>query len=185
MRKVALYGRPGAGKSTFAGLLAREAEAAGAQALTLRLGTPLYELQAIVHAMSGRPLLDAGDQDGQLLNALGLHLRRISPDALTEPFTRRVRQAEQTQPGAVLVCDDLRAPDVAAVTGLGFVLVEIIAPDAIRLARKQARADLSAGDEQHPTEVPVQAEPWRRVDNTGSLDDLRSQAARIAAEVLR
>jgi len=185
MPKVALYGRPGAGKSTFAGLLAQELALAGADVLTLKLGAPLYELQAVVHAMAGRPLLDRGEQDGQLLNALGTHLRRINPGALTEAFTRRVRQAEDTRPDAVLVCDDLRAPDVEAVTGLGFVLVEVTAPDAVRLARKRERADLSAGDEHHPTEAPVGAEPWRRVDNTGRLDGLRERAAELAGEVLR
>ncbi|WP_331752360.1 ATP-binding protein [Streptomyces sp. NBC_00829] len=159
MPKVALYGRPGAGKSSFAGLLAQELAVAGADVLTLKVGAPLYELQAVVHAMAGRPLLDGSEQDGQLLNALGTQLRRINPVALTEVFTRRVRQAEVARPDAVLVCDDLRAPDVEAVTGLGFVLVEVTAPDAVRLARKQERADLSAGDEHPPTRTPAGGPP--------------------------
>lgn len=52
MPKVALYGRPGAGKSTFAGLLAQELALAGADVLTLKVGAPLYELQAVVYAMA-------------------------------------------------------------------------------------------------------------------------------------
>ncbi|MFI9587784.1 hypothetical protein ACIHCQ_39645 [Streptomyces sp. NPDC052236] len=184
MPKVALHGSPGAGKSTFATLLAQEVTAAGAHALRLKLGAPLYELQAIVYAMAGRPLLDGGDQDGQLLNTLGSHLRRINPDALTEVFTRRVRQAEQIKPQAVLVCDDLRAADVEAVTGLGFDLVEITAPKPLRMARKRARGDLSPGDEDHLPEVPVAAASRWSVDNIGSLNDLRERAAQIAAEIL-
>ncbi|GAA4782298.1 ATP-binding protein [Streptomyces ziwulingensis] len=183
--KVALYGRPGAGKSTLAGLLTQELAAAGADVLNLKVAAPLYELQAIVHAMAGRPLLDGSEQDGELLNALGAHLRRINPVALTEAFTRRVRQAGQRRPQAVLVCDDLRAPDVRAVTALGFLLVEITVSDAVRLVRKRERADLSAGAEHHSTEAPVEAEPWRWVDNTGSLDELRERAAELAGEVLR
>jgi DNA replication protein len=62
MPKVALYGRPGAGKSTLAGLLAQELARAGADVLTLKLGAPLYELQAVVHAMAGQPLLDGSEQ---------------------------------------------------------------------------------------------------------------------------
>lgn len=157
MARIALYGRPGAGKSTFAGLLAQEVEAAGAGVVRLRLGAPLYELQAVVHAVAGRPLLDGGVQDGLLLNALGEHLRRINPHALTDAFARRVRQAELGRPGAVLLCDDMRAPDVEAVAGLGFVLVEVTAPDPVRRRRKHARGDLSAGDEGHSTEAPVPA----------------------------
>jgi Mrp family chromosome partitioning ATPase len=185
MPRIALYGKPGAGKSTFTALLIQELAAAGAEVTRLKLGAPLYELQAIVHAMAWRPLLDGSAQDGQLLNMLGGQLRRINPRALTETFTQRVRQTEQSRPGAVLVCDDLRAPDVVAVTALGFALVEVTASEMVRRLRKQERADLSAGDEDHPTEAPVDAVPWRRVDNTGSFDDLRGQAVRLAREVLR
>ncbi|MFJ2397395.1 hypothetical protein ACIOTI_32180 [Streptomyces sp. NPDC087843] len=184
MPKVALHGRSGAGKSTFARLLAQELTVAGADVMTLRLGTPLYELQSLVYAMAGRPLLDSSVQDGQLLNALGTHVRRINPGALTEMFAQRVLQAEQSRQGAVLICDDLRAPDVEAVTGLGFALVEVTAPDVLRLERKRHRADLSAGDDRHPTEAPVTATSWQRVDNTGSLDQLRERAVEMAAEVL-
>ncbi|MFI9772481.1 hypothetical protein ACIHJG_37365 [Streptomyces sp. NPDC052415] len=185
MPRIALYGRPGAGKSTFAALLAQELAHTGAQALTLKVGAPLYELQAVIHAVAGCPLLDGGEQDGRLLNSLGTHLRRINPNALTDVFIQRVRQAEQRRPDAVLVCDDVRAPDVAAVTGLGFVLVEVAADAAVRRERKAARGDLSAGDEHHATEAAVAAVAWRRVENTGSLDSLRKQAAELAAEVLR
>ncbi|MFI1414993.1 AAA family ATPase [Streptomyces sp. NPDC020707] len=184
MPRVALCGRPGAGKSTFAGLLAQELALAGADVLTLKVGAPLYELQAVVHAMAGRPLLAGTDQDGQLLNALGSHLRRINPNALTEAFTQRVRQAQETCPEAVLLCDDLRAPDAEVVAGLGFFLVEVTAPDAVRRERKRKRADVSAGDEYHPTEAPVAAARWRRVDNSGDLDGLRERAAELVKEVL-
>ncbi|MFF4409523.1 ATP-binding protein [Streptomyces sp. NPDC001404] len=185
MPKVALYGLPGVGKTTFTDLLAQEVTDAGADVLRIKLGAPLYELQAVIYAMAGRPLLSGSEQDGRLLNDLGSHLRRINPGALTSAFTRRVRLAEQTKSRAVLLCDDLRAPDVETVTGLGFVLVEITAPDAVRQDRKRARNDLAPGDEQHPTEAAVQATPWRRVDNAGSLAGLREQAAQLAAEVLR
>ncbi|MCC3773823.1 hypothetical protein [Streptomyces sp. UNOB3_S3] len=184
MPKVALYGRPGAGKTTLTGLLALELAEAGADALILKVGATLYELQAIIYAVAGRPLLDGRDQDGQLLNALGSQIRRINPDALTDAFGWRVRQAEQATPQAVLLCDDMRAPDVEAVVALGFRLVEVTAPEPLRLARKRSRGDLSAGDDQHITEAAIDAVPWLRVDNAGSLDDLRRQAAQVAREVM-
>ncbi|MFG2115589.1 hypothetical protein ACGFRB_23665 [Streptomyces sp. NPDC048718] len=184
MPRIALYGLPGAGKSTFAGLLAGELAAAGADVVRLKLGAPLYDLQSVVYAVAGRPMLDAGAQDGKLLNALGSELRRINPGALTDAFAARVRQAEESRPHAVLVCDDLRAPDVEAVTTLAFTLVEVTAPDEVRRLRKQARADLSAGDENHPTEAPIDAKPRWRVENTGTVEELRVRAARLAAKVL-
>ncbi|MEU2514498.1 hypothetical protein [Streptomyces syringium] len=183
MAKLALFGRPGAGKSTLTGLLVLELAEAGVDARILKVGTTLYELQAIIYAVAGRPLMDGHEQDGQLLNALGSHIRRINPDALTDAFGWRVRQAEQSAPASVLLCDDVRAPDVEAVTNLGFRLVEVTAPEPLRLARKRDRGDLSPGNDQHATEAAVRAGPWLRVDNAGTLDDLRQHAARIAREV--
>ncbi|MEV8479374.1 ATP-binding protein [Streptomyces sp. NPDC051173] len=185
MPKVALHGLPGVGKTTFKNLLAQEVSRAGAEVLTLKLAAPLYEIQSVVYAVAGRPLLDGHEQDGQLLNFLGSHLRQINPHALTEAFSRRVRHAEQIKPSAVLLCDDLRALDAKAVTRLGFSLVEVTAPEELRRARKQARADLTPGDERHPTEAPLEATPWRRVENRGSLEGLREQAAQLAGELLR
>ncbi|MGW2984148.1 AAA family ATPase [Streptomyces goshikiensis] len=185
MPKIALYGLPGAGKSTLARLLTEEVVAAGSEVVQLKLAQPLYEAQSVIYELAGRPLTDRNQQDGRLLNLLGTELRRINQDALTDAFTARARQAERKNPGALLVCDDLRAPDVSAVAGLGFVLVEISAPEEARRTRKASRRDLSAGDERHPTEAPLDASPWRRVENAGSLDDLRAQAAVLAGELWR
>ncbi|MFJ3881557.1 hypothetical protein ACIPW5_29415 [Streptomyces sp. NPDC090077] len=159
MLKIALYGLPGAGKSTAAKVLTQELSSKGIDVARLRLAEPLYEAQRAVYAMAGRPLADENQQDGRLLNLLGTEMRRINLEALTGPFTYRVRQAEAESPKTVLLCDDLRAPDVATVTLLGFRLVEISAPAALRRSRRQARGDLSAGDESHPTEAPLR---WSR-----------------------
>ncbi|MFI1204846.1 hypothetical protein ACH4VR_36375 [Streptomyces sp. NPDC020883] len=185
MHKIALHGRPGAGKSTLAGLLIEECGRAGMPVQRLKLGTPLYEAQALVYALAGKPLLDTDVQDGPLLNALGEAMRRINPQALTAPFTYRVQQAEQLRPEGMLICDDMRAPDVEVVIGLGFRLVEVVAPDELRLRRKKERADLAAGDDNHTTERPITATPWQRVHNSGSREDLRAHATRILGEVLR
>ncbi|MFF4716546.1 hypothetical protein ACFY2V_34900 [Streptomyces eurythermus] len=185
MRKIALHGKPGAGKSTLADMLAQECARAGAPVRKLKLGAPLYDVQALVYTLAGRPLVDNTVQDGPLLNALGSAMRRINPDALIEPFAARVQQAEQLCPQVVLICDDMRAPDAEAVISLGFRLVKVTAPDELRLQRKERRGDLAAGDDEHSTEATVAAPEWRRVENTGSLDDLRVQAADLVSEVLR
>ncbi|MFD9609194.1 AAA family ATPase [Streptomyces sp. NPDC004290] len=181
--RIALFGKPGAGKSTFAGLLGKECSASGPSLRIIKIADPLYELQRTVYETAGVLAPEAGVQDGQLLNALGAHLRRINPNCLTDRFAVRVAAVHREVPGAVVVCDDMRAPDAAALAGMGFLLVELTAPDEVRAARKAQRGDLSPGDEQHSTERPVQAEPWRRVDNSGGLDVLRERAARLLAEV--
>ena len=182
MPRLARYGLPGAGKSTFAHHLTKQLEGAGVPSAVVKIGAPLYELQALIYTVAGRPLLEPAAQDGLLLADLAGHLRGIYPTSLSDLFAAKVAAAPAE---TVLVCDDMRVPDVDAVTGLGFLLVEIAAPDPLRRQRKQGRADLSPGDEQRPNEAPVHARPWRRVDNAGSLDQLRAEAARIAAEVLR
>lgn len=79
MPRLALYGRPGAGKSTFAGMLLEELRAEGVLSRRLRVGAPLYELQALIRAAAGRPLVSGDEQDGRLLNLLGAEMRRINP----------------------------------------------------------------------------------------------------------
>lgn len=185
MPRLALYGRPGAGKSTFAGMLLEELRAEGVLSRRLRVGAPLYELQALIRAAAGRPLVSGDEQDGRLLNLLGAEMRRINPASLTDTFAQRVRQAEQLFPDAVLICDDVRAPDADSVVGLGFQLVMVKAPDEVRRARKARRGDLSAGDEAHSTEEPLTASPWRCVDNDLDMDALREQARKLAVEVIR
>ncbi|MFD5423812.1 hypothetical protein ACFWJT_38075 [Streptomyces sp. NPDC127069] len=183
MPKIALYGLPGAGKSTAAQVLTQELASLGVEVVRLRLAEPLYEAQWAIYVMAGRPLADETQQDGQLLNMLGTQMRRINPDALTDPFTFRARQAEKESPNAVLLCDNLRAPDVETVTGLGFRLVEITAPSDLRRSRRQERGDLSVGDESHPTEAPLEVEPWRRIDNAGDLTAYQRRLALLAQEL--
>ncbi|MFD6181967.1 hypothetical protein [Streptomyces goshikiensis] len=185
MSKIALYGKPGAGKSTFASLLTDELVKAGGEVATVKVAAPLYQLQLIVYEMAGVPLVDPTRQDGRLLNFLGTEMRRINPRSLTDVFAARVQELERTRPEALLVCDDLRGPDVDAVTALGFRLVEISAPAEVRALRKAGRGDLTAGDEQHPTEAQPLVDAWRRVRNAGSLEDLRGEAALLAGQVLR
>ncbi|MEV0830194.1 AAA family ATPase [Nonomuraea rubra] len=176
MHRIALFGLPGAGKSTFATLLVEEFDKAAISAAIVKIGAPLYELQSLIHTLAGQPLLSASQQDGLLLNDLAGHLRRINPAVLTDLFAARVTSAA---PGTGLVCDDLRAPDVDAVEQLGFVLVEVQAPEAVRQARKQRRGDLTPGREDHPSEAPIDRKPHYRVANDSTLTALRHEAATL------
>ncbi|MCX4749193.1 hypothetical protein OG455_27435 [Kitasatospora sp. NBC_01287] len=181
--RIACYGRPGAGKSTFTAALAREFEDAGQPAAVLKIGAPLYELQGHVYLAAGHPAPAAGQQDGALLNTLASHLRRINPSCLTDSFARAVARREMDEPGVVVLCDDLRAPDVDALAGLGFRFVQVWAPDDLRALRKAGRGDLSAGDETHESEREIAITPHFRVENTGSLEMLRARAAEVASAV--
>lgn len=176
MLKIALYGKPGAGKSTFARLLTQHLQARDTPCAVVKIGAPLYELQALLYTIAWRPLLEPTAQDGLLLADLAGHLRRINPSSLTDLFAAKMATAPA---GAALVCDDMRAPDVEAVKKLGFMLVEIQAPQQVRQARKHARGDLASGSEEHPTEAPVGCAPDYQVVNDGDVAALRGQAAAL------
>jgi hypothetical protein len=181
--KLALCGAPGAGKSTTSGLLIEELAACGIPSLVLKLAEPLYQVQRLIYTFVGRSLPEPYRQDGELLNFLGSYLRRLRSDFLTEDFAARVRTMTAEQPGTALICDDLRAPDVAAVTGLGFQTVLIAAPDEVRRARRRTRGDLSEGSESHATEVPIMIEPDHILPNDGDLALLRERVSVLLKEV--
>ncbi|MGW2543819.1 hypothetical protein ACWC5I_23805 [Kitasatospora sp. NPDC001574] len=90
-RRIASYGRPGAGKSTFSAALAHVlAKEKGRPVAVLKVGALLYTLQGLVYEAAGAPAPEPGQQDGALLNSLASHLRRINPAALTDAFALAV-----------------------------------------------------------------------------------------------
>ncbi|MGA5284890.1 hypothetical protein ACPCSK_31495 [Streptomyces griseoincarnatus] len=176
---------PGAGKSTFAGLLAQELDSRGVPSTRVKLAQPLYDIQAAVYEKAGRPLADRYQQDGELLNFLGSHMKKLNPRALLDAFVALVHDRERDRPGDVLICDDMRGDAAETLVVLGFTLIEVSAFNAVRRERKQGRKDLSAGNDRHSTEVPVRRVPDHRVINDGSLEELRAKAADLVGELLR
>ncbi|MDT0268655.1 cytidine deaminase [Streptomyces sp. DSM 44915] len=169
--RLALFGLPGAGKSTTGALLRRRLEERGARVAVVRIAAPLYDVQRAFHERAGNPLAE-GRQDGALLNFLGSHFRTAAPGFLLADFEQRCQDAVLA--GAeVLICDDARPVDLDEVAKRGFTLVRINAPAELRRARKSGRGDRTSGDDEHPTEVGVLAvRPHHEIDNAGDLDQL-------------
>jgi len=180
MMRIALHGIPGAGKSTLARLLLEEFGRIGRQAVVVRLAEPLYQLQSLVYRLAGSPLPDPAVQDGLLLADLAGHLRRINPDALTADFRRRVERLADTAPEAVMVCDDLRVPDINCVRDLGFTLVRVDADPELRRARRAQRGDLTCREERGMVPAAVSDVVVR---NDGSLAELRAAAQALVGRV--
>lgn len=180
--RIALFGLPGAGKSTTAALLRRALEERGERPAVVRIAAPLYDVQRAFHERIGSPLPE-DRQDGALLNFLGSHFRRTAPDFLLEDF--RQRCADALAAGAdVLVCDDARPVDLGELSAQGFTLVRISAPDALRRARKSVRGDRTSGDDVHPTEAGVpDAEPDHRIVNDGDLAHLERLIASLLTDL--
>jgi cytidine deaminase len=176
--RVALFGWPGAGKSTTAAMLRQALAESGRQPAVVRIAAPLYDVQRSFYARAGTSLAD-GQQDGVLLNFLGSHFRAAAPGFLLTDFGQRCASALLC--GAdTIICDDARPVDLAELAGQGFSIVRISAPDEIRGQRKSGRGDRIAGNDRHPTELGVDAvSPDFEIDNSGSLAELQTQLASL------
>ncbi|MDT0266105.1 cytidine deaminase [Streptomyces sp. DSM 44915] len=178
--RLALFGKPGAGKSTTAGILEKALREAGQRVAVVRIAAPLYDVQEFFHARAGAPLRK-GQQDGALLNFLGSHFRRTASGFLLEDFAER---CALTAFGGVdvILCDDARPADLGGLAEQGFHLVRISAPDAVRRQRKAGRGDATAGQDDHPTELGVDgAVADTELDNSGTLGELESSVTAFVA----
>ncbi|SEU14215.1 nucleoside/nucleotide kinase family protein [Nonomuraea wenchangensis] len=174
--KIALYGPPGSGKSSAAGILEDYCGAIGLPCAVIKLADPLYEAQSAVYRIAGANLDDFYQKDGELLNSLGRHMRRINPMLLHDRFLARlhdVRSALGDAPSLV-VCDDMRFPDHVFMRSIGFTLVRVFAPDEVCLSRRRERGDLSLASPTHVTENNLHViEPDGSIDNSGTFPALR------------
>ncbi|WUS98910.1 ATP-binding protein [Streptomyces sp. NBC_00708] len=178
--RLALFGASGAGKSTTCGLLLQALERTQISVKVEKLAEPLYEVQRHVYALCGKAMADPYEQDGVLLASLADNFRRIDPNSLTSHFAARVVQAEQ-QGIQVVICDDMRKPDAATLTALGFRTVRISAPDQLRIARRAGRGDLSEVSDSHNAEQEVLIEPDIDIRNDGALTQLAQQVESVVA----
>ncbi|SCG53999.1 cytidine deaminase [Micromonospora halophytica] len=177
--RVALFGLPGAGKSTGAGLLREALAGMGRNVAVVKTAAPLYDVQEHFYGRAGSALTP-GQQDGALLNFLGAHFRRAVPGFLLSDFAERCGTALLA--GAdTLLCDDARPVDLPGLAEQGFRIVRITAPDALRRVRKSGRGDRIAGQDDHPTEAGGEAVVADfEIDNAGTVDDLRGRLADLA-----
>ena len=182
IRRLAFFGRPGAGKSTAARLVEEHCADANIAFRRVRLAEPLYDGQRAIYELAGGSLPDFYSQDGELLNFLGSHLRKINPSVLLDRFAQTVEalQAELNGRRALLVCDDMREPDAEFVRGLNFTLVQISARDELCLSRRQQRGDVSLGAENHVTEQGIdRIQADIEIENETSIEDFRERLAAL------
>ncbi|WP_093587939.1 nucleoside/nucleotide kinase family protein [Lentzea waywayandensis] len=144
----------------------------------ITLATPLYQAQAAVYQIAGKPLDDESVQDGELLNFLGSHLRKINPSVLEEQFLlelKRISSRGLHTGRTLVVCTDARPADFAYLRQELFRLVMIDVDPETSRKRRVLRGDLSLGATDHVTETGLQpADADLIIDNNGSLENFDS-----------
>jgi hypothetical protein len=150
MKRLALYGSGGAGKSSCARFMQEKMDEIELKIVRVRLAEPLYALQEAVYSAAGRPLDDPTTQDEALLSSIASHMRRINPEALIWPLWRHIDNALASERiPDLLVCEDSRPPDRRYLTELKFKFLHIDAPAEALISRRQSRRDIS------PTPAPA------------------------------
>lgn len=180
MLKIALTGLPGVGKSTASKLLLQTLMDRQINAEVIKLAAPLYDIQTAFYKRIETPLLEE-QQDGQLLNFLGGHFRKVDPEFLGRDLAWRCSAAILSGARA-LICDDARPLDLETLHKQGFTIIRIVAPDDLRKARKTARGDKFSGDDNHPTERSPEGANWTAditINNDGGIDVFEQQILRI------
>jgi hypothetical protein len=186
-RRIALFGTPGAGKSTSSQLLEEICRERAISFRRIRLAEPLYDCQAEIYRIAGRPLANRYVQDGELLNFLGLHLRKINGTVLIDRFRERVGERPSAQSGTLLltVCDDMRAPDAPSLETMGFRFVRVVADPARCRQRREQRGDMALGSETHVTERGLDGiREHFAVRNESTKAALRDELDRVLDAVL-
>lgn len=190
-RRIALFGAPGAGKSTSSNLLEQICRERSIGFHRVKLAEPLYYCQAAIYQIADRPLADRYTQDGELLNFLGAHLRKINPTVLIDRFRERVEAISAVQTGAtpaatLTVCDDMRAVDAPPLRAMGFTFVRLTADPALCRQRRAGRGDASLGSHTHPTEQGLDGVQHDfTVANEGTLSELEARLESFLEALLR
>lgn len=174
---LAVLGRSGSGKDTFADYLVEE------RGFTKMAFTePLYEMARTYFGMQ--------EKNRFLLQDLGNAMRGINPRVFVDLLKKRV---ESTQ-GNIIVTDVRQKNEFDMLKELGFTFVHINTSIENRAERISKRDNTVVGPEyldrmeNNPAETGcdelLKSADLIEVDNDGSLEDLRIQALRIADNTL-
>lgn len=145
--QIALYGDRGSGKTTAAQLIEEcLPHITPMELVRLQMAAPLYALQREVYLLAtGKPPV-AGFQDEELLASLAGQFRRIDAKALVRSIEYAVQDAQQWQSNnaRLILVEDSRPIDRAALAEMGFQFVRVNARDDLRRQRLQERGDAQA-----------------------------------------
>jgi cytidine deaminase len=163
--KLGLLGTTGVGKDTCVNIIKNHFPQLAIS--IVRLADPLYEAQEAIYKICKTPK-DFHSQDGELLNFLGSHMRKINPEVLKQSFLERMLNIDTN--AHCIICPDVRALDVPFVRNAGFTIIHIDTDPIIALERRKIRGDVSLGKTNHATEKGICSMLYdHHLTNNGSI----------------
>ncbi|MEG0995135.1 MAG: hypothetical protein RSE91_04135 [Bacilli bacterium] len=115
--KICFLAPSGYGKSTAIQLLQKNFKI-----LNIKIAKPLYDLQEIFYNKIGIDI--KMEQDGELLQFLGLKIRKENPSYLLLKFQEQIKQCESLE-NIIITNDDCRTYDYQCLKDLGFIFIKI------------------------------------------------------------
>ncbi len=162
--RLCFFGKEsGVGKST-AGALAYDYlsfEIKTHSVYRLNVAQPLHDIQSFAYQ---RFNLESTGQDGRLLQFLAAHFQaRLGPT-----FQANLDHLESLATKTIIINSDCRNNTYPVLKDRSFIFIEVLRPRPIARI-----GDSSQFNKDHPVEFTSQIVPDLRLDNSGTLEDLR------------
>jgi len=125
----------------------------------IKIGEPLYELESMFYDYIHTSM--KGEQDGELLQFLGMKIRRENPMFLLNTFLEKIEMYEQDY---TIINDDARPQDYEFLKSLGFVFIKIN-------GFKRDRIDHTKSDDKSSLEWQSDIPCDYELDNFGLVED--------------
>lgn len=173
--KIGLLGTTGVGKDSFVQIMINQFP--NLLISLIRLADPLYKAQEAIYKIC-KKTKDFDSQDGELLNFLGLHMRKINPEIIKESFINTLQSCDPNVD--FTICSDVRARDVPFVREAGFIIIHIEADPDITLERRKKRGDISLGKTNHETESGIDPSLYDyQIINNEGLEEFQLKIKKI------
>lgn len=173
--KLGLLGTTGVGKDSCVQIIKNIFP--GLSIAVVRLADPLYQAQDAIYKIC-KKTKNFHSQDGELLNFLGSHMRKINPEVLKESFLDTLQSYNSDV--HCMICSDVRAIDVPFVRDAGFTIIHIDTDPKIALERRKMRGDISLGKTNHETEKGICPSLYDyQLTNNGSLEQFQKNVVNL------
>lgn len=146
--KIALTGNTGVGKDTFVQILRKDKRFSALK--EIKLADPLYEVQNFIYNIC-QETKNYFVQDGELLNFLGKHMRKINPNVLENYFLQELNKIKESYP--IILCSDARPQDLNFIRQQNFLVIKITTDKKLSIKRRMLRGDISLANANHQTEI--------------------------------